>query len=344
MSGPRLGIEIGGTKLQLGIGAGDGTLLDLRRAPIDARRGAGEIRRAIAELGGLLVGEYAPESVGVGFGGPVLNGRTIVSHQVEGWQDFPLQQWLEEQWSLPVRLANDCDAAALAEATYGAGRDARIVFYVTVGTGVGGGLVINGAPHGEGRPAVAEIGHLRPGLQARRPEQTVESVASGWGIAAEAAARVRGDLKWPVHQLGAKPSREGNEQQRQRELEASDDLSAEYAADLLARCDGDLDRLTAVDVAVAASDGNELANEALQHAIETLGWAIAQVITLTAAEKVVVGGGVSLLGEARFFVPLRAACRQYVFPPLADAYEILPAALGEEVVVHGAIALANTNR
>ena len=66
------------------------------------------------------------------------------------------------------------------------------------------------------------------------------------------------------------------------------------------------------------------------------------MITLLAPEVVVVGGGVSLLGEELFFAPLRDAVRRYVFPPLAESYEIVPAALGEWVVVHGAIALAAT--
>jgi glucokinase len=75
-----------------------------------------------------------------------------------------------------------------------------------------------------------------------------------------------------------------------------------------------------------------------------LGWAVAQVITITATEVVVVGGGVSLIGEPLFFAPLRAAVAQYVFPPLVGAYRLLPAALGELAVVHGALQLARNAR
>ncbi len=75
-------------------------------------------------------------------------------------------------------------------------------------------------------------------------------------------------------------------------------------------------------------------------ATRTLGWAIAQVITLIAPDVVVVGCGVSLAGEKAFFAPVRAAAAEFVFPPLAGTYEIVPAELGEEVVVHGALAAA----
>jgi glucokinase len=73
-----------------------------------------------------------------------------------------------------------------------------------------------------------------------------------------------------------------------------------------------------------------------------LGWSIAQVITLVAPQAIVIGGGVSLAGEAAFFKALRREVARYVFPPLADSFSILPAALGEEVVVHGALALAKS--
>jgi glucokinase len=117
-------------------------------------------------------------------------------------------------------------------------------------------------------------------------------------------------------------------------------LEDECRRDLLERAGGELDSVTAKLVGQAAAEGNVLAADVLQRSCVVLGWAIAQVITLLAPEVVVVGGGVSLLGEDLFFAPLRQAVRRYVFPPLAEAYEIAPAALGELVVVHGAVALA----
>jgi glucokinase len=131
-----------------------------------------------------------------------------------------------------------------------------------------------------------------------------------------------------------------NHQQIQQRLADVQDAEQEPIADLAARCDNNPEQITAKLVAQAAADGNEIAREVLDHACQALGWAIAQVVTLVAPEVIVVGGGVSLIGEPLFFIPLRAAVSRYVFPPLAGSYRIVPATLGELAVVHGAIALA----
>jgi glucokinase len=337
-----LGIEIGGTKLQLGVGPGDSpNLAAMVRLDIDPVRGAAGILEQIEIAGIGLLQKYPIERIGIGFGGPVntLTGTVTKSHQIGGWENVPLGRWCEETLGRPTRLGNDCDVAALAEAKYGAARGAGSMFYVTVGTGVGGGLVIGGRLHGAGRPAVAEIGHLRPGLHDDRPDMTVESHASGWGIAAAAVARMTGQVSRPLDSL--RPTADQpNETVRQR-LDHVQQTETEYVADLMQRCGGDADQLTTKMVAQAAAEGNEVAREVLAHACQVLGWGIAQVITLVAPEVVVVGGGVSLIGEQFFFSSLRAEVARYVFPPLRDSYRIAPADLGESVVVHGALALAS---
>jgi glucokinase len=309
-----LGIEIGGTKLQLGVGKGTGPPFDaFRRLDVDARRGAQGILEQIAQTGRQLFGEFPIRAIAFGFGGPInaTAGIVTTSHQVEGWDNFPLAEWCTKTFGVPTYLGNDCDMAALAEARFGAGRNKRSVFYVTVGTGVGGGLVLDGSLYGSQRPAIAEIGHLRPGLDAAEPKQTVESLASGPGI--EASIR------------------------RALAATAANDPQA---VELLERCQKDPQRLSAKIVAEEAAAGNRLAQAAMDRACQALGWAMAQVITLLAVEAVIVGGGVSLAGEAIFFEPLRRYVRNYVFPPLRDSYEILAPCLGEEVVVHGALAMA----
>ncbi len=142
------------------------------------------IREQIAQAGRELFAEFPIQAIGFGFGGPINAAAGIVtkSHQVEGWDNFPLARWCTQTFGVPTFLGNDCDMAALAEARFGAGRHKRSVFYVTVGTGVGGGLVLDGALFGSHRPAIAEIGHLRPGPDATEPSQTIESFSSGRGI------------------------------------------------------------------------------------------------------------------------------------------------------------------
>jgi glucokinase len=243
---------------------------------------------------------------------------------------------------LRATLENDCDAAALAEARFGAGRGRNPVFYVTVGTGIGGGLVVDGHIYRGSGHGAAEIGHLRPGLNAENAEQTVESLASGWGIAAAAQARLTDPISHRFEPLATGLKRFSPEDVRQRLIE-TEEAGEEYAADLLERCDGRIEQLTTQMVAQAASDGNELARDVFARACQALGWGIAQVITLVSPEIVVIGGGVSLADESLFLAPVRIAVAKYVFSPLVAKYAIHPASLGESVVVHGAVAAAAGN-
>lgn len=319
-------IEIGGTKLQLGLHSGKASetgwapWTDFQRRQVDVTQGAAGIRQQMEQVlsdwqsDPLMMGAATIEAVGIGFGGPVQNGRTIVSHQIEGWADFPLSRWITDTFGIDrVSIANDCDTAALAEASHGAGTDngqSKTVFYVTVGTGVGGGLVIDQRLHGQGRPSAAEIGHLRPGLDAENARATVESIASGWGIANRARELLQG---------GGANSVDGRQ---------------------IIDCAGSLEQLDVQLLSELAMKGNELAAAAIGRGVQTLGWAIAQVVTLVCPHVVVVGGGVSLMPEPLFMQPLRETVSKYVFPPMADSYRIEPAALGEEVVVQGALTLA----
>ncbi len=337
-----LGIEIGATKLQLGVGPGDGgSLVEMVRVDAEPEHGADGIRRQICLAAKPLIERHEITAVGVGFGGPVdvAAGRTIISHQVDGWKDFPLTEWCRETLGLPTVLSNDSDAAGLAEARFGAGRGHRVVFYTNVGSGIGGALVIDGRLYRGGSGVAAELGHLRPGLQSDRPDRTVESMASGWGITSAAQARLTDPVSHSLESIvkGRRPSEPDAVRQRLIEREESDEKDA---ADLLQRCDGQVEQLTTKIIAEAARSGNQLAREVFNHACQVFGWAIAQMVTLVAPNIVVVGGGVSLVGDDLLFAPLRNYVRRYVFPPLSGTFDVVPAELGEEVVVYGALALA----
>ncbi len=308
-------IEIGGTKLQLAVGLGDGSpLLAVERTVVDPLLGAQGILKQIELLGSSLLKRFEVQRIGIGFGGPVESDQGLVttSHQITGWDAFPLVKWSETLLGHPTVLGNDCDTAALAEARFGAGKNFGRVFFLTVGTGVGGGFVVQGKPDGTHRPAIAEIGHLRTHIEAGELDGTVESFASGRGI--ERAIRQR--LQSPNR--------------------------TDETAELFSLCAGDVESLTAKQIANLAAEGNPIAIEVWNQAIKTLGFGIAQMITLLAPELVVVGGGVSLSGEELFFHPLRQSVRPLVFPVLVGSYQIVPATLGEEVVLHGALALAGS--
>jgi glucokinase len=298
-----LGIEIGGTKLQIGLGPGDGTLAALWRGGVDVARGGEGIREQILrETPALLdragVASAHVRGIGVGFGGPVddADQAIIKSHQIAGWDHFPLAQWLGDMLGWPVALGNDADVAGLAEALFGAGKGMSPIFYITIGSGVGGGLIIDGEIHrGTGRGA-AEIGHL---LVAYRDGGDIkycplENMVSGWGIEAQARARMdRSGLP-----------------------------------------------LTAQAIAARAARGDAVAQDLLDRAWSYLAEGICHVLALVGPRRVVIGGGVALMGEELLFQPLRRHVAERVFRPLASSYDIVPAALGEEVTVHGAVALA----
>lgn len=312
-----LGIEIGGTKLQLGVGPDDGKLRGLWRGTVDVAAGPEGIRRQIvAAVPELLVNagirREELRGVGIGFGGPVDDAThtVIKSHQIEGWDNYPLADWIAEVVGLPAVLGNDADVAGLAEALHGAGKGLSPIFYITIGSGIGGGFIINGEIYrGCGRGA-GEIGHLRFGYSKDETIGiispmllTVEEMASGFGIAQRARWAVPGDA-------------------------------------LIVLCNGDVDLITAQMVAEAAQDGDRQSQELLRSAWDCLANAICHVIALLCPRRIVIGGGVSLMGEQLLFQPLRQLVAQRVFQPFAGLTDIVPAALGEEVVVHGAIALA----
>ena len=120
--------------------------------------------------------------------------------------------------------------------------------------------------------------------------------------------------------------------------------SFQYMDNILKRCAGKPENLTAKILATALSEGNALATDVFEQGIRMYGWALAQVINLFGPNIVVIGGGVPLVGETFYLAPLRQQINRYIMEPRHDTYEVKPAALGEEVVLHGALALASTMR
>src|SRR5262245_26639816 len=136
-----LGIEIGGTKLQLGVGPDDGRLRGLWRGAVDVAAGPEGIRRQITQAVPELLARAGLsfrdlEGAAIGFGGPVDDQtRTVIrSHQIAGWNDFPLGDWVADIVGVPAVLGNDADVAGLAEALHGAGKGLSPIFYITIGS------------------------------------------------------------------------------------------------------------------------------------------------------------------------------------------------------------------
>jgi glucokinase len=287
-----LGIEIGGTKLQVAAGSGPDQIVHLWRGAVDRAAGAEGIRRQIAAAIATMRSSGAlidMRGIGVGFGGPIDDQSrcTIKSHQVAGWDAFPLAEWFEREFRCPCDVGNDADVAGLGEALAGAGRGLSPIFYMTIGSGTGGGLIIDRQIYRGAGKGAAEIGHLRM----NETGATLESLCSGWSI--EQAARAR----WNSPR-------------------------------------------TCAELASAARSGDRDVISFLDQRWSILAEAIGSVIALICPRRIIIGGGVSLMGEDVLFEPLRRKVSERVFAPFANLADIVPAALGEEVVLHGALALA----
>lgn len=186
-----IGLDFGGTKLAAGVADANGRLLAQARCPTDAAAGP---EGALAAMDAMTraFGSLARDAVAVGisFGGPVDLNRTHsrLSHHGPGWEDFPLRERVGKVWERPVVMDNDANAAALGEARFGAGHGARNVLYVTVSTGIGGGVIIDGGLNRGSRGLSGEIGHTivasNGPLCPCGKHGCLEAVASGPAIAA----------------------------------------------------------------------------------------------------------------------------------------------------------------
>ena len=207
-----LGIEIGGTETPDRSRPRETGFSSVSKGDASIRRAAAGIRAQIVEATVILMEQWGvtPSDVaglGIGFGGPVEPDRGVitVSNQIDGWAGFPIVAWGRESVGISrVTVQNDADAATLGEARFGAGAGFSPVLYVNIGSGIGGGLAIDGSLYrASGRGAV-EIGHL---LISDAPACTLEQIASGWSIARRARLQ-RPEPSQPLFRLSdGDPSR-----------------------------------------------------------------------------------------------------------------------------------------
>jgi glucokinase len=304
-----LGLDFGGTKLAAGlVDLRHGATLSRRVLPTPVAGGAtASLDAMLAMARALIDGAPAPVvGVGVSFGGPVAaDGRTVrLSMHVAGWENLPLADRVEGALGLPAAVANDGDAAALAEFHFGAGRGVRHLLYLTVSTGIGGGIIIDGRLHRGERAWAGEAGHQT--LKSDGPpcpcgrNGCLEALASGLSIAREARLRLRGP---------------------------------EGATSILAALPPDT--LTAQHVAEAAAAGDVLARAVWNEAMGWLGIGIASAANLLNPGRVVLGGGLTRAGDLLFEPVRHVVARRAMDPELT----VVPAELGDGVGILGGAAL-----
>ena len=306
------GIDVGGTKIAGGVVDARGTVVE--ELKVESPAGDVEaIERAVAGLVLELGSRHDVTCVGVGAAGYVDNTRSHVYFAPNlAWRDIHLKAELERHVDLPVVVENDANAAAWGEFAYGAGHDVDDLLLVTVGTGVGGGVVLDGELHRGAFGVGAEIGHMRvvPGgiLCGCGNQGCFEQYASGSALVRDTRAMVRG--------------------------------GSLLARDLLDRAGGDPDKIDGPLISEAAQEGDAFAIEQLAVVGRWLGEGIASLAAVLDPAVVVIGGGVSEAGDL-LLEPVRAAfAGQLTGRGHRPMLEIRKALLGNRAGLIGAADLA----
>ncbi len=309
-----IGIDLGGTSMRAAVGRSDGTLLATHKAPTPGAEGLDSVvegivataRRACDQAGFHL---EAAARWGVAAPGPVdrHDGSIYDPPNLPGWRTVPLRALLEERTGKPVAVGNDANLAAVAEWRHGAGMGSNDMVYLTVSTGVGGGVIAGGRLLVGRRGAAGELGHM-----------TVEVDGPPCGCGN------RGDLE--ALTSGTAIARM-----------ARDELARDARVDTTLRVYGD--RVTAIDVVAAARSGDALATAIMVRAATALGAGVVNIVNIFNPEVVVIGGGVAQAG-ALLFDPVRAAVATHAMRLPAMDVRVEPAHFGDNAGLIGAVSLA----
>ncbi len=309
-----LGVDIGGTNLVVGAVTEDGTrVLGLRSEPTGAVHGADHVIDRIVTMAEATMAETRrgdPEAdisgVGIGSPGPLDRTAGIVLLTPNlGWVNMPVRDRIAERLAMPASLDNDANCAMAGEWWVGAAQGARHAVTFTLGTGIGGGIVVDGKLLHGASDVAAEIGHITIETNGRRcgcgNDGCLEAYASGPAIA-------------------------------RRTIEA---LEAGAESSIQSAVRGDLAAISAQTVYEAAAAGDPLALEVVQDTAKYLGVGVANLINILNPEVVVICGGVTQAGE-RLFTPLRREVNRRAFRPAVQACRIVPGALPGTAGVVGA--------
>jgi len=306
-----VGVDVGGTKVLAGEVTADGRVVRTATRRTPGRRGSVvAVEDALSEAVAEVAAGRTPAGVGLAAAGFVDAGRERVMFAPHlPWAGDPVRRRLEERWGVPVALDNDANCAAVAEDALGAAHGASSALVLTMGTGIGGAVVLGGRVWRGVQGMAGEFGHIQvvPG------GRSCECGESGC---------------WEQYSSGNALVRDARERMVRTPTVLSD------------LCAGDPDRLVGPMVTRAAAEGDPVARQAFESVGEWLGVGLAGLVAAFDPEVVVVGGGVSAAGE-RLLDPARAAlARTLVGGPHRTVPPLRPALLGPEAGLVGAALLA----
>ena len=307
-----IGIEIGATKQQAALGTADGRLLHTITGKIPLPRGAQdvldwlsakvpELLRMEERFGGRV------RSLAAGFGGEIESstGRTLNSVQVPGWEDFPLRGWLEETFSMPAEVLNDTVSGGFSELYLGRGKEAGIVFYTNIGSGIGGAFFIDrvyydGVGYGAayfGNTYIPDWQSPEPGAMTR-----VEEICSGLGI--------------------------------ERRLRRPGYVPA--GSRIMEMCGGDPAGISCRMLEDAARAGDPFALEEVDRIARSYSIGLSNVLTLMSPELVIIGGGVAKMGDL-LLDRVREYTDRIAFISCCGHYTIEQSVMMDDAVIAGAV-------
>lgn len=311
--GKRIGIDVGGTNVKIALVDGNGKIIYSNSVPTYAKMGyeytVNNIKQAIKDLmKETNTTEKDIEGIGFDFPGQVdyKTGVVKLAPNIPGWVNVPIAQMIEDEFHIPTRIDNDVRCAALGEMNFGAGKGCENFVCITVGTGIGSGLVINGKLVRGASNAAGEIGHIK--LQMKDglicgcgDTGCLEAYASGPSIVAMAQDYIKGGKSTKFREMAAA---EGGE-------------------------------ITPYMVAKAAEAGDPVAKRIFEIVGEYIGIGLTSVINLLNPEKIIIGGGVAEAGDL-LLNPIRKTIKERAMVVAGSAVEIVPAQLGNSAGVIGA--------
>lgn len=311
-----LGIDIGGTKCAVIAGTENMKILKKESFPTETHLGPDHAIRLLLDSAAEIVDSISArklQSIGISCGGPLDSSKGIVQSppNLPGWNNIPIVEFFSKKFSVPAYLQNDANACALAEWKFGAGKGTRNMVFLTFGTGMGGGIIIDGHLYSGTNDLAGEVGHIRlenDGPEAYGKHGSFEGFCSGSGISQIAKKRVF------------------------EKINANQQVSFCKSLD-------DVKNITAKNVAEAAFAGDETAIEILAVSGKYLGKGLAIIIDILNPEMIVIG---SIYHRCRQFIEpycLEAVGREALGPSLAVC-KIVPALLGDSVGDYASLSVA----
>ncbi len=307
-----VGIDLGGTFIKFGLVGQDGSILKQGRKESGGEKGRGEVLLRIEEaVREALSGTRPSEIKGIGIGTPGLvdnEGTVFLAPNLPDWNNIPLAKIFREKFNLPVKVENDVNTITWGEYLFGSGKGIQTIVCITLGTGLGGGVVVNGKLLRGGNYSAVELGHI-----------TINTKGTHCGC---------GNKGCVESYVGA-----GRIVEKTKRY-----LKKDRSSIIPGLVNGDLSKITPKTVSEAYRKGDRLAARIWKEAGADIGAMLASLVNVFNPEAIIIGGGVAQAGEP-LFKAIKEEIMKRSFPLLSKNVKILPASLGQESGIKAAAAL-----